>query len=396
MIEQQHQAALELEALGLYAGPQKAAAEYDDYEERNENLPQSFSNLPTWAMERSRAVVSQQQGTDKIRRKAKEERDEAGFFADDKPLQYVPVGAEERDDGLEYEVAYKMIAIRKEPHLQGKVLGAAAQGERMLVYDWDPTKKWRKIHYRLRGGWGGLVYAWVMIQHPELGELLREAKPEVICICGKAFADDAAFCSACGARRPEQDDDFGLTMMPRAPLPQPKGWLPPSAQPAARRDSRHAAWMESSGPGDGKGEEVVEGNMVPLTGYELSLASVEGDWSAASPGTDGCRCISSKDLQSEISLDNPQEFEVIHRPCVYIRNEPSTKGRAVGITRPGQRLDTFGWDETKQWRKLLGNIGKEEHRIVVGWINVFSPEHGQLLQVVGGDLEMDMDMLVMQ
>merc|ERR1719150_2707889 len=43
----------------------------------------------------------------------------------------------------------------------------------LQTFDWDVSQEWRKIHYKLRGGWGSCVVAWVMVKHQQLGPLLR-------------------------------------------------------------------------------------------------------------------------------------------------------------------------------------------------------------------------------
>eukprot|EP00931_Biecheleriopsis_adriatica_P123431 TRINITY_DN98478_c0_g1_i1.p1 TRINITY_DN98478_c0_g1~~TRINITY_DN98478_c0_g1_i1.p1 ORF type:complete len:302 (+),score=60.67 TRINITY_DN98478_c0_g1_i1:33-938(+) len=101
-------------------------------------------------------------------------RDEAGFIVDeDNPLVYVSAREQARQDDVEYEVVHKRIAIRKRPAINAHVLGACEKGEKLCLFEADETGIWRKLHFRLRGGFGSLVEAWVMLRHEQLGALLR-------------------------------------------------------------------------------------------------------------------------------------------------------------------------------------------------------------------------------
>ncbi|CAJ1343297.1 unnamed protein product [Effrenium voratum] len=116
------------------------------------------------------AVAGYQESTSR-----KDLLDEAGFIVDEKnPLIYVPEG-EEKKNGIEHVVVYKKVAIRKRPCSDSHVLGACEQGQSLQLFEADETGNWRKLHFRLRGGYGSLVEAWVMLRHPSLGMLLRPA-----------------------------------------------------------------------------------------------------------------------------------------------------------------------------------------------------------------------------
>jgi len=107
-------------------------------------------------------------------------RDEAGFITDDtNPLVYIPERDAEREDGIEFEVVHTRIAIRQIPSIEGRVLGAFEKGDRVQLFESDESGRWRRLHYRLRGGWGCLVEAWVLLHHEELGWLLKRSGSEL-------------------------------------------------------------------------------------------------------------------------------------------------------------------------------------------------------------------------
>lgn len=108
-------------------------------------------------------------------------RDESGFVCnDDDPLCYISEKERCRSDGVTYVVVYERVAVRRTADHKGSVLGVILSGTFLRLFEWDLTNTWRKMHFTLRGGWGGTVQAWVMIEHPKLGTLLKQVGQEVI------------------------------------------------------------------------------------------------------------------------------------------------------------------------------------------------------------------------
>merc|ERR1712023_100630 len=71
-----------------------------------------------------------------------------------------------------YTVAYKRVAVRQTPSLEGKVLDMVEKGQQLRTYDWDETNRWRKVHFKLPIT-AVMVAGWVLVKHDQLGVLLR-------------------------------------------------------------------------------------------------------------------------------------------------------------------------------------------------------------------------------
>ncbi|CAE7512955.1 unnamed protein product, partial [Symbiodinium sp. CCMP2456] len=72
--------------------------------------------------------------------------------------------------GVLYEVVYDAIWIRREPNAKGDKLTKRVKNDRLRVLGLDETQNWGKVHVNVREG---ELEGWVMLQHEELGELIR-------------------------------------------------------------------------------------------------------------------------------------------------------------------------------------------------------------------------------
>lgn len=307
--------------------------------------------------------------------------DESGFFPEKEALVYVKEADVAGNDGQEYEVVYQRIAIRKLPSPEARVLGAACAGERLFLYEWDRERRWRKMHFRLRGGHGNLCEAWVMIRHPTLGVLLRtEGDQEIeldrnpVCVCGQVFDTEAKFCKECGTRRPELGQGAPAAPRQRRPSPnapedctaeEPRGWIPQNAPTVFPANANKL---------------VAKGNLQVMSALEVSylaLDEIDGD---TEMGEDGCIPASSREV-IDAAAEGNDVYEVVHGPYTAVRNIPSTDGRIVGTCLVGERVDTFGWDDSGRWRRVFGRI-EGTGRMVSAWMMLEKPGVGALLELV--------------
>lgn len=220
--------------------------------------------------------------------------DASGFVDDlDDPLQFVT--DENRRDGVEYEVVHKRVAIRKRPSTDARVFGACEKGERLKLFEADDESGlWRKLHFRLLGGHGPLVEAWILTKHHQLGMLLRRLD---------GIADDVK-----SGRRPA----------PRHFRPQAQGVAASEPLPDFLGEDDQTARAAA---------------LVAEAGQRLRLAR-------------------DVQLPSTMVVGEPQTFEVVRKPFVAVRSQPSTDGPIVLTAETGQIIDTFGMDESGLWRKV--------------------------------------------
>eukprot|EP00930_Biecheleria_cincta_P091791 TRINITY_DN81448_c0_g1_i1.p1 TRINITY_DN81448_c0_g1~~TRINITY_DN81448_c0_g1_i1.p1 ORF type:complete len:329 (+),score=80.40 TRINITY_DN81448_c0_g1_i1:72-1058(+) len=223
--------------------------------------------------------------------------DESGFLDDvNDPLQFVT--DENRRDGVEYEVVYKRVAIRKSPSIDARVFGACEKGERLKLFESDDESGlWRKLHFRLLGGHGPLVEAWILTKHHQLGLLLRRTD---------GIADDAS--------------------------------------PGRGAATRHFR------PQAGAAAEAAAGQPPDLSSEEDQTAAA-----AAIVANAGQRLSLAREVQlpSGIVHGGLETFEVVRKPFVAVRSRPRTDATIIFTAETGQIVETFGEDETGLWRKVF-------------------------------------------
>ncbi|CAK9036752.1 Putative glucuronoxylan glucuronosyltransferase IRX7 [Durusdinium trenchii] len=93
-------------------------------------------------------------------------------------------------------------------------------------------------------------------------------------------------------------------------------------------------------------------------------------------------------------MDVRESFEVVRKPMVAVRSQPSTDGLiAAGLdfsvfsVEFGQHVDTFGADDSGQWRRVYCQCTKAAKQDVPlprdpvqAWIMIQHPSLGQLLR----------------
>ncbi|CAK8998025.1 unnamed protein product [Durusdinium trenchii] len=212
----------------------------------------------------------------------------------------------------------RKVAIRKKPSVNAHVLGAFEYGQRLVLFEADETGTWRKLHFRLRGGHGGLVEAWVMLQHPQLGVLVSRDVEE-------------------------------LQAAPSPPQTNPVLDIPEEVDQAA-----HLAALAAE------------------FGERLQLVQEKG--------------LREYGIPQEF-MDVRESFEVVRKPMVAVRSQPSTDGLIVFSVEFGQHVDTFGADDSGQWRRVYCQCTKAAKQDVPlprdpvqAWIMIQHPSLGQLLR----------------
>ncbi|CAE7212001.1 IRX7 [Symbiodinium sp. CCMP2456] len=235
-----------------------------------------------------RGHLPKQLEADEIEDRQKDVLDEAGFVMDENnPLVYVSKNDASRTDGVPYVVTYKKVAIRKIPSTESHVLGALEAGDKLTLFDADVTGAWRKLHYKLKGGYGSLVEAWVMLRHHQLGALVQRADGKSDRVEAKAVSIEA-----------------------------------PVAAPAV----------------DASAEEEVD-----KTARAAALAAEFGE---------RLLLMSAQDVRRFMPTGNRRTFEVVWKPTVAVRTMPHKDALIVTTAEHGLQIDTFGTDETGEWRKV--------------------------------------------
>eukprot|EP00439_Symbiodinium_sp_Y106_P063135 s1202_g9.t1 len=180
------------------------------------------------------------------------------------------------------------VAIRKIPSTQSHVLGAFEAGDELTLFDADVTGAWRKLHYKLKGGYGSLVEAWVMLRHHEFGALVQRAD-------GKSDRVEA-----------------------KEPVPTEAPVLAPAVDTSV--------------------EEEVD-----KTARAAALAAEFGE---------RLMLMSAQDVRRFMPTGNRRTFEVAWKPTVAVRTMPHRDALIVTTAEHGLEIDTFGTDETGEWRKV--------------------------------------------
>lgn len=355
----------------------------------------------------------------------RDDRDEAGFPVDPTdPFVYVSATDGARKDAREYEVVHTRIAIRKRPSVESRVLGTAEKGEILNLYDWDKSHVWRKLHYRLRGGWGSLVEAWVMVRHQQLGSLLKPVGDLLPEDTPAEPAAPAAVASTAPSE-PLRVNSEGAGATPAGPAVRPRPAAPGPAGQAPSTHSDAAASAATAAAAVGRSLRLLNNTEVLRIAEEVKVILASRQTTASlklgsrrmlseldilkgrkeeSDGEDDEQDLTlplttpsaevllpPKELLHAVETDG-ERYEVVRRPFTAIRSQPSTNGQIVGTGEFGQVVDTFGWDETQTWRKVFCQSGHADElggSLVAAWMLVTHPELGPLLRPVAASGVMD-------
>ena len=315
--------------------------------------------------------------------------------------------------GVVYEVVGARAVNRAAPSLEATILGCKVQGKLVELFEWDETRRWRRhvdaITY---------VSGWMMLDHPELGPLLRPhglrfqpAPLEPLCEAAREgdvaqlerflasgsevdvrgagdrtplmLAAAAGRGDACvllvGARAnaTARGADDGMTALQLAAdeptrcllgLLTGQAWDPvrlPAALAQLRPDIRLQveAALQKQAAQAAAAAEAVQRAMRTATLAPLD-APAEADAAAA-----------AAEALPALGVP-PAPHEVVVGTCA-IRSAPSMDAGAVGARRRGQVVDLCGYDASGAWRRLapraLGD-GRD------GWMLLRHVQLGALLR----------------
>jgi len=162
--------------------------------------------------------------------------------------------------GQLYEVVFRpMVAVRARPTIDSRCLRALKYGMTVQLYEWDSTRKWRRISMYKIAEVDAVVYhddvyenewevsdGWVLIQHPMKGPLL------------KAVTTEAAYNNEWENAYPHHLPKLGATVAPlaeagaevivgEAAAAPPDGGASPPLRPPQKQESEEAEEEERVG-----------------------------------------------------------------------------------------------------------------------------------------------------
>lgn len=118
-----------------------------------------------------------------------------------------------------------------------------------------------------------------------------------------------------------------------------------------------------------------------LTEWEKIQGNADASESDPSD-TGGCAeydAINIGDLDAEVII-----YTVVYKR-IAVRQEPSLDGKVLNMAEKGDKLRTFGWDETGKWRKIHFKLPGGSGKLVPAWALVKHDQLGPLLQPVGNN-----------
>jgi len=90
----------------------------------------------------------------------------------------VPPSPPDTEGPALYRVAYKMVAVRESPNTEARALRAKSLGEYVEMYEWDETRRWRRVRVAAeRDATNGElrdVDGWMLVESDRFGMLLQE------------------------------------------------------------------------------------------------------------------------------------------------------------------------------------------------------------------------------
>lgn len=304
----------------------------------------------------------------------------------------VPPGRE----GAPYEVVYERMVVRRGPSLSAEAKGGAWRGDVVQLFAWDETRKWRE-------GWlPTLGWGWMLLDHPQLGPLLRpfglkfSVRPlEPICVA--ALEGDVTEVKH-SIRRGTDVNVLHVDARTPLMLAAACGHLECCVALAGAGADVQEVLINFNGEGDGSRTHALlaamAGQPFNSVAYQDALASLEAhvcaDAEALVARGRRARIAGRKTHQmkaAEVSDGGTVEplfagqYEVVF-PSVRIRRGPSRSAEPVGDSR---RLkgETVSVLETETTDGVWGRIEHVSHEgRHSAWILLQHPELGSLLRPV--------------
>eukprot|EP00434_Breviolum_minutum_P008314 symbB.v1.2.007335.t1/scaffold412.1/size211423/6 len=86
-----------------------------------------------------------------------------------------PISEAAGQNGVLYEVCYQSVWIRQAPDSKSEKVTKRMKKDRFRLFDFDATGNWGKLKVTLTSG---EVDGWVMLHHPDLGDLIRTCEDD--------------------------------------------------------------------------------------------------------------------------------------------------------------------------------------------------------------------------
>jgi len=321
-----------------------------------------------------------------------------------------------------YQISAERVAVREGPSLGAAAITSLRRGASLELFGWDETRQWRQcLDPRT------MLQGWVVLEHQELGLLVRPAKrkglmrwqPMALCDAAaegrvddlRCFLKDtqvnvvdgdgrrpltlsamenqlpcAVHLLEAGADAREALDDcerrsVQLDVLPAALLTAMAGG---NANPAALQlmlkslepPERHMAEVllarRAPGPGMSKAQLV--------DAMDKALEEMATEAPPTPQGGIGAPMEPTEPI-SEAAGQNGVLYEVCYQ-SVWIRQAPDSKSEKVTKRMKKDRFRLFDFDETGNWGKLKVTLTSGE---VDGWVMLHHPDLGDLIRTCEDD-----------
>ncbi|CAJ1418631.1 unnamed protein product [Effrenium voratum] len=316
------------------------------------------------------------------------------------PLHISPGAGTQPDEevGAWYQVVAERVALRQGPSLGAMVLGQLLRGQQLEMFGWDESRLWRRCadHRLSRTGW-------VLLDHPDLGPLVRPlgeplcSRPlNVLAVAASEgrLEDLEAFLEE---ERDFQDPRGHALVLAftksqlRASLRLLRALGPEVAQKLQPLPWRLQAFKELA-HGQDLGvfseEELQQLLRLRLDALELEATAEKAAEAAEAKGpTEAPEEAPAPEpvlLGSSVTLRTTEPgdlYEVVYS-AVWIRRAPFADAARVSKRIQGQRLRILDYDESRLWGHV---VFKTSEGMDEGWMLIQHDDLGQLLKPVEDD-----------
>lgn len=279
--------------------------------------------------------------------------------------------------GAFYQVVAERVALRSGPSLGAPVLGQVPRGGEVELFGWDETRQWRRcVDHRLsRSGW-------ILLDHPELGPMVRPLG-EKLCVRPLNVIAVAA------AEGRLQDLETFLKNSEELDFWDPRG----SALVLAAERGQISSCLRLLHAGATATEadlamaRIAKAEIVTLC--QLRPEELEELMNISKVGEDEMQQILRRKHRERISVGDADEdvkanskasnlYEVCYS-SVWIRREPHVEAAQVSKRIKGQQLNIEEFDESGEWGRV---VFKTSEGMDEGWMLITHPELGALLRPV--------------
>lgn len=321
------------------------------------------------------------------------------------PTRLIEVGC-----GALWEVVAERVFLRAAPAVHAHATGTRTRGQVVELFDWDSTMAWRRtICPRTQ------VQSWMLLDHPELGALLRPqgrplsvrpVQPWCEAVREGAVSDVARFLRDASDEerahwRDTRDVDgktpllvaaetchlelCALLLGAGARLSRADAARVPAASPAwALLDAAAGAAVDADAL-----EFALEG-LSEEAEFAARQVIAQHEEPAAAPApperpADLVPPVDPGDPMPDIAVAAstlPPElegivYEVVHK-AIFVRSAPSASASAVSSLKRGDLVDVVGFDPSRCWGRAA--VQKPQLGTVHGWVLLEHDELGTLLR----------------